>query len=187
MSFLIEGAKLSRTSAALIFAFGLCIAAARSQNSISPELYSDDEAYKIYSLLLPHESALWRRVVMIQQETVAITMPCLTPSARKRFVGALVAFNGLQGKKYLLQPKFQLDKPYKLIRPGAIRALPSEAQNAASYVEMSPIGFNRDKTRAILFMGSPCGGLCGSWTYHLLEKVNGKWKEVPGVNCMINS
>jgi len=178
---------LSRTSAALIFAFGLCIAAARSQDSISPELYSDAEAYKIYSLLLPHESPYGNDVVMIRQETLAVTMPCLTPSAEKRFVGAVVAFNGLHGKKYLLQPKFQLDKPYKLIGPDAIRALPSQPQSAASYVEMSPVGFNRDKTLAVLFMGSPCGGLCGSWTYHLLAKVNGKWKEVPGVNCVINS
>jgi len=136
---------------------------------------------------LPHEPSYGNDVVMIQQETVAVTMPCLTPSAEKRFVGAVVAFIGLQGKKYLLQPKFHLDKPYKLIGPDANQALPSQPQSATSYVEMSPVGFNRDKTRAVLFMGSPCAGLCGSWTYHLLEKVNGKWKEVPGVNCMINS
>ena len=178
---------MSRTSATLILAFGLCIATARSQDSISPELYSDAEAYKIYSLLLPHESPYGNIVVMIRQETVAVTMPCLTPSAEKKFLGAVVAFNGLQGKKYLLQPKFQLEKPYKLVALAAIRALPSQPQSAASYVEMSPVGFNRGKTRAVLFMGSPCGGLCGTWTYHLLEKVNGKWKEVPGVNCVINS
>lgn len=178
---------MSRTSAALIFVFGLCIAVARSQDSISPEIYSDSEAYKIYSLLLPHEPPYGNDLVMIRQETVEATMPCLTPSAEKKFVGAVVAFNRLQGKKYLLQPRFQLDKAYKLIGPDVIRALPSQPQSAASYVEMSPVGFNRDKTRAVLFMGSPCGGLCGKWTYHLLEKVQRKWKEVSGVNCAIYS
>ena len=112
----------------------------------------------------------------------------MTESAAKRFAGALVAFNRLQQTKWLLQPRFQLDKPYKLIGPEVIRTLPSQPEStAASYVEMSTVGFNQDRTRAVVFMGSPCGGLCGSWSYHLLEKVQGKWKEVPGVNCSIAS
>jgi hypothetical protein len=32
-------------------------------------------------------------------------------------------------------------------------------------------------------MSSSCGGLCGSWRFHLLEKVHGNWKEVPGDIC----
>jgi RNA-directed DNA polymerase len=31
---------------------------------------------------------------------------------------------------------------------------------------MSPVGFNREKTQAIVFVESSCGGLCGSWQFH---------------------
>jgi len=58
---------------------------------------------------------------------------------------------------------------------------------SGGYVIMSAVGFNREKTRAIVYTGSSCGALCGSWRFHLLEKINGNWKEVPGVNCSMVS
>jgi hypothetical protein len=182
---------LRTINAALLFIFGLLTATSGSQVSTSPQPYNVAEAYKIYSLLIPRESsyAFGKDRVMIRKEAVEGGGPCLTTSAVKKFADAVVAFNRVSQKKWVLQPRFQLDKPYKLIGPDEIKALPDYPPQsaAASYVEMSTVGFNRDKTQAVLFMGSPCGGLCGGWRFHLLEKVHGKWQEVPGVNCSMFS
>jgi hypothetical protein len=29
-----------------------------------------------------------------------------------------------------------------------------------------------------------CGGLCGSWRFHILEKVHGKWNEAKVAMCI---
>ncbi len=183
---------LRTTSSALLLVFGLLTTKSGSQDSAAPRLYNVAEAYKIYNLLLPQEPsyAFGKDKVMIRQEAVpGGGTPCLTTSAARKFAEAVAAFKRLQQKMWTLQPRFQLDKPYKLITPEEIKTLPdTPTQSAAnSYVEISIVGFNREETRAVLFMGSPCGGLCGGWSYHLLEKVDGKWHEVPGVNCSLAS
>ena len=179
------------TSVALLFLFSLVTTNSGSQDTAAPQPYNVAEAYKIYSLLLPREPsyAFGKDKVMIRQEAVQGSRPCLTTAAAEKFFDAIEAFNRLQQKKWILQPKFQFDKPYKLITPEEIKALPDyPPQSAAtSYIEVSTVGFNRDMTRAVLFIGSPCGGLCGQWRFHLVEKVHGKWQEVHGVNCVMAS
>jgi hypothetical protein len=55
--------------------------------------------------------------------------------------------------------------------------------DSGGFIIVSPVGFNPDKTQAIVYSGSSCGSLCGRWSFHLLEKVAGKWREAPGVTC----
>jgi hypothetical protein len=50
-------------------------------------------------------------------------------------------------------------------------------------INLSVVGFNDDKTLAVVYAGVSCGPLCGEWNWHLLEKKNAAWKEVPGVMC----
>jgi len=42
--------------------------------------------------------------------------------------------------------------------------------------EVSAVGFNNEHTRALVYVGHICGGLCGRGTYHLMVKINGKWE-----------
>jgi hypothetical protein len=56
--------------------------------------------------------------------------------------------------------------------------------DSGGYFVMSTVGFNRDKTLAVVYTGSTCGGLCGRWALHLLQKIDGKWKTVSGVRCV---
>jgi hypothetical protein len=39
----------------------------------------------------------------------------------------------------------------------------------------SRVGFNADKTQALVYRGNRCEGLCGSGLYYLLSKKNGVW------------
>src|SRR6266568_8445217 len=101
---------LRTTSAALLFTFSLT-ATSGSQVSASPRPYNVAEAYKIYSLLIPREQsyAFGKDRVMIREEAVEGGSPCLTTSATKKFADAVLAFNHLRQKKWVLQPRFQLD------------------------------------------------------------------------------
>jgi hypothetical protein len=44
------------------------------------------------------------------------------------------------------------------------------------FVTFSRVGFNADKTQALVYQAHSCGGLCGGGGYVLLVKVNGVWK-----------
>jgi hypothetical protein len=41
---------------------------------------------------------------------------------------------------------------------------------------LSRVGFNKDKTQALVFVAFICGGLCGEGNYFLLTKNEGQWK-----------
>jgi hypothetical protein len=43
------------------------------------------------------------------------------------------------------------------------------------YATFSRVGFNADKTQALVYQAHSCGGLCGGGTYRLLIKTNGVW------------
>jgi hypothetical protein len=167
----------------------LCWSAiAAGQTSATATTYAVKDAYQIYSLLLPHEESysFAKGTLNIQEETVsnvALAGACLTPEAWNKFKDAIAGFNRVQKKKWLLQRNFQIEKSYKLVSSDVIKALPDHPPSSAASVVMSAVGFNHEKTRAIVYMGSSCGGLCGSWRFHLLEKVHGNWKEVPGDMC----
>ena len=162
-----------------------------AQNSVDAKPYDVVEAYKIYSLLLPQEESYGfaEDTLMIKDETVSdagIPRECLTSQAAKRFREAIADFSHIHKRRWLLQPRFQIEKSYRLASFDIISALPPSPpspRSSAAYVMVSVVGFNPEKTRAIVYMQSACGGFCGSGRYHLLEKVNGNWKEAPGITC----
>jgi hypothetical protein len=47
--------------------------------------------------------------------------------------------------------------------------------DSGGWIELSAVGFNVDKTVAVVYMGHHCGPLCGSGGFHVLEKKDGKW------------
>jgi hypothetical protein len=116
----------------------------------------------------------------------------LVPSAASRFKEAITDYERLNRKTWLLQKKFQIAKPYQLVSSNEIQGIFKDGgwhvfrtrfPDSGGYLAMSAVGFNEEKTLAIVYTGSTCGSLCGRWGYHLLEKVDGKWREVPGVRC----
>ncbi len=182
--------------------FALCVCAAVAQQPTATEQYEVKEAYEVYSALLPHDSQyrLAKRTVVIQQETISTAAdfsraPCLSAEAAEEFKDAIADYGRVNKKRWLLQRQIELDKPYELVSSEAIQAL-FEARgkggddfekrypDSGRYVfDVSAVGFDKDKTQAIVYSGSYCGGLCGYWKFHLMQKVEGKWKEVPGVVC----
>lgn len=176
-----------RTLTLTLTLVALTITAATGQESSTVQPYEDADAYKIYSLLLPQEEsyAFAKDALMIQQKAIAqdISGACLKQADATRFKASIADYNRVQKKKWRFQPQFQIGKPYRVVGTEAISALPARPQSAVSHVRMSPVGFNRDKTQAVVFMESSCGGFCGSWRFHFLEKVHGEWKEAAIATC----
>jgi len=174
------------------------MSAAMAQRPNATEPYDVNEAYEIYNVLLHHDQhyALAKRMVIIQEETVSGVrhegpLPCLTNEASEEFKDAIADYEQVNTRRWVLQRKFTIEKPYELVSSDTIRILFEASKDgtidfakrypdSGSYVfVMSAVGFNEDKTKAIVYSGSHCPGTCGTWSIHLMQKVDGKWKEVP--------
>ena len=177
----------------------LLLSGSFAQDSPAPKSYDIDEAYQIYNLLLPHEESYGfaKGTIVIQEDTVShpLEAACFDPKSASKFKDALVDYKNNQTSKWLLGRRFQIERNYELVNSDTINLLFKEHgvdgwrdfysryPNSGGFIIMSPVGFNKAKTLAVVYTGSSCGGLCGSWRFHLLEKLDGKWKEVPGVTC----
>jgi hypothetical protein len=173
----------------------LGIVTAMSQEPSAAQPYEEPDAYQIYGLLLPQEESYGfaKGTLIIQKETVAssaVDGACLSPEVASRFKDAASDYERARAKEWLLQRQFKIEKPYEIDDSKTIARLEASDQprpKSGGHIFMSPVGFNREKTLAIVYTGSICGGLCGSAQFHLLERVHGQWKEVPGVTCVTAS
>ncbi|HEX2712963.1 MAG TPA: hypothetical protein VHM88_12255 [Candidatus Acidoferrales bacterium] len=178
------------------------------RNQEEPQLYLEREAYEIYAVLLPEEWT-WKYAkaesLVIQQETETYPdspdqQECL-PSGEEflaNFGDVLENYKKANASRKLLARGFPIEKPYDLVPRKEIMGLIAIKEGmhdwsafyaryprSRGYIQVSAVGFNSDKTTAIVYVGHSCGGLCGGGTYHLLEKIDGKWRrsKVKAVTC----
>ena len=150
--------------------------------------YEDADAYEVYSTILPSEWPLrvaHAKQLVIRRETSTYEM-CLKPDPeiQARFGPAIADYIRQNEKKWLLQPKFSLATPYRffegtfdaVVKKGGWDEYYRQYPESGGLIALSAVGFNADKTVAVVYMGHSCGMLCGGGTFHVLEKVNGKWK-----------
>jgi hypothetical protein len=173
----------------------LCIA----QNSSAAER-DDQDIYDIYSLVLPSEQSyrFAKGALVIRQETLAevkLDDSCLAPEAAREFKDAIEDYKR-QTKTVLLQRRFTIDKPYELVDSETIGTLIKDHNwdefykrypDSGGILMISAVGFNQRRTLAIVYTWSACRDLCGSGSFVLLKKINGKWKPASGVRCSVAS
>ena len=179
-----------RRSVSGMFAILLCIPATGGKKDPVLRRYQLDEAYRVYETILPNEESysFAKGTLVLQLETGPLNNSpygCLSDEASRKFRDATTDFATANAKSWTLQPKFKLEKPYQLVSSEAIHRADFQKQYPSSggFITLSAVGFNKPKTLAIVYSESSCGGLCGSFRFHLLERVQGKWKEVNGVTC----
>jgi len=191
----------------MIFALVSIAVKVLGQESSLPKRYVDNDAYRIYDQLVPDEELWGNKTRIIQRETAKGQFlgmnidSCVSPSVSHDFQAAIASFKTVNRKRWLLQRQFELDRPYELVASDVIKAVftGTEQNNdgwqafeehfpgAGGYIVLSAVGFDRDKTHAVVFSGASCGSLCGSWSFHLFKKVRGEWKQVPGITCHTES
>lgn len=175
----------------------------------SPSQYADAEAYAVYSVLIKEEwparvakadkLVIWAETSDYPSLGDGPTMCLLPAKGEEAIYGPVVAnYQEVNKKVWSLQPKFDMAAPYQIV-PGAVideifakKGIDGWKEFYAKYpgsggaISMSAVGFNADRTIALVYMGHSCGGLCGGGSYHVLQKNNGKWAEIEwhGMQCM---
>src|SRR5262249_49954198 len=145
-------------------------------------------AYEVYSAILPMDWP-WQvakaQSLVIREETKAYKM-CLRPEAdSEAMVGpAISEYVRLNEQAWRLQRRLSIDKPYELVTSDEFQksAFKGDWENfykqhpkSGGWIELSAVGFNADKTVAVVFMAHYCGNLCGGGRYYVLQKKDGKW------------
>jgi tetratricopeptide (TPR) repeat protein len=162
----------------------------------SGEPYDIAEAYEVYSAIIPlidpdPKTHMW----FIRIDTLSIgkgssnvgsTGP--TGQARedwKQSHGqtpadtALGDYLKMNTKTWLLQRNFTLPNLYKLVTGDEIKAFSSRGFGEG-WIELSAVGFNADRTMAVVYMASHDG------KSFLLQKRNGKWEVLGGLSCWVS-
>ena len=152
-------------------------------NSAKAPPYEDQEAYEVYSAILPSEWPLrvaHAKRLIIQNETKSYEM-CLRPENewQEKIGPAISDYVRLNAKPLLLQPKINVEVPYQLINADELRSVNSNSgwegfyqrySDSGGWMELLAVGFNGNKTVAVVYMGHHCGPLCGGGGFHVLER-----------------
>ena len=153
-----------------------------------PKSYEDAEAYEVYSAILPTE---WPQLLgnakslAIRSETKGYKM-CLQPEAEsEKIIGqAISEYVKLNKETWLLKRGLNIEKPYELIPYDELRSALKQGgwenfykqyPNSGGWIELSAVGFNADKTVAVVYMGHHSWSLSGGGRFHVLQKKDGKW------------
>ena len=164
-------------------------------------LIETPEAYVVYATLIANEirATPSRKPLVIQRETT-FNKECIVSGGALETDWKPVAddFKLQNASVRFVAPDRDLRRPYVVVpqkellayftkQGGRWPAFYRQYPNSGGYVELSAVGFDATETRAMVYVAHACGDLCGGGSYHLLEKLKGKWREadVPGVSiCM---
>jgi hypothetical protein len=167
----------------------------------SGEPYDVADAYQVYSALIPKvssnpETNTW----FIRIDTFPLLRHGSSLDARdrkklKQARGADTALDDylkVNEKHWLLQRKFTLPRPYKLVTRDEIKAMFPDDFRGGSFgelwLELSAVGFNANKTLAVVYMASFCTTqcCCAEGNSYVLQKQNGKWQVSSETGCWIS-
>jgi hypothetical protein len=170
----------------------------------------DPDAYAIYNQIIarqwPVRVTKARRLV-IEVETTdwqyyngkKLENLCLKPTPGEEGTIGLMrqAFEEANKQVPLLQRKFTIPYEYELVSRESITALLKgkgeegwkdfyvKYPDSGGSIHLSAVGFNADKTLALVYVGYWCGDICGEGAYYYLKKTDGKWSDIrwPGIQC----
>ena len=171
--------------------------------SSKPTAPLDDEEYAVYSALLQSLYASGAKVLVIDNfvsgcvpvgnnaEGERAWQQSLNglPNKLPRLSAKTVTdFKSKSRTCHTIEAKLRLPTKYILISQTERRAIFSKPDvnkswqsfqqkypGAAGYINVSNIGFNEDRTQALVNTFRKCGDKCGGEKMVLLTKVNGKW------------
>lgn len=153
---------------------------------LTPE--EEKDSYDIYSMLLIQTAPPGsdKKIWLIEQKTAIYprdsSAACIEPLAEQNpvYIPAMKDYVVKNREQLPLIRKFNLPA-YDLIEHS------SEFPNRRDLVfQVSAVGFNKDRTRVLVYVGHVCGPTCGGGTYHFLMKKNGHWQTDPnfrGTSC----
>ena len=164
------------------------------------ETYQVPEAYEIYATLLTQKwpvTVAHAKNIIIRAETGTYDM-CLKPEGESvAIVGpAIDNFVEVNKKTWLLEKTIPMMQPYEFIYASELKSIFSPGgpgwkgfddkyADCGGFNIVSAVGFNADKTVAVVYISHSCGMLCGEGGFEVLQKKEGKWVELKwrGSSC----
>lgn len=144
--------------------------------------YTDSEAYSVYSSVLPVSSLYGRSTtgMYIQSETL-LQVACIPGKndSDARIREAAADYESKNQQQWHLLPRFQVSGPVELIPEAKLR----DTYKQIAYLQLSAVGFSKDRSVALVYAGHHCGGLCGLWDFYLVKRESGQWKPAQFGSC----
>jgi hypothetical protein len=185
-----------------LIAFGLWADVPQAQ-APGPLTVDDPEAYVVYSTLLSSEwiVRVAKATNLVIQEETATNWTCMPsgPPLDADWKPVLESYRAVNATARAIRPGQQIGLPYQVVPARVIasafdKPIPNGVSDgwqgyyrrypgSGGYLEVSAVGFDPTKTRAMVYMAHSCGGLCGGGMHYLLERVEGVWREakIPGL------
>ncbi|HVF50882.1 MAG TPA: hypothetical protein VNA19_12390 [Pyrinomonadaceae bacterium] len=171
-----------------------------SPHKDGPERYAEDE-YAVYSAVIEDEfqtNAIEedaRRVLIIGETAPDSLGQGVNGDSIERSIAQLHmpdpelidSYINRNSQRRVLGASFKPSIDYALISRAEVERLFSNQggwwpelrqryPNTYGLLSFSGVGFNADRTRALVFNARTCGGLCGTGTYFILTKHNAVWR-----------
>jgi len=164
-----------------------------------PAPIDDPDAYAVYASLLPNEwtvtAAHAKRLVFLRETDAYSRCMPKGPSLETDWKTTVDAYRAANASVRFVREGFPLGLPYVVATKAEIDAAFHDDSvkpglglgwdgfykrypDSGGFLVVSAVGFNAEKTRAMAYIGHSCGSLCGGGTHHLLENVQGTWREV---------
>jgi len=160
------------------FVHTIIVAIALAQGvPMGPQSYDVPEAYKVYSILLETSN----QPILIQGRTIPLVVNPKMLRQRCEF-GATAAdeFVKVNKSEWVLEDKFTSKTPYTMLSPQDIGEMDSFRNifGRRYYFIFSPVGFNAEKTIALVAIIGANGRFDGKGRIAVLQKTAGVWREV---------
>ncbi|MBD0371703.1 MAG: hypothetical protein ICV60_12760 [Pyrinomonadaceae bacterium] len=136
-------------------------------------------------LIIDESTSLWDGMIEEEKDKFFEELKKSSPELQAETVEDLqakstspstLARNFSIGINYLLVSNEEIKEMFK--GDGVLRgweAFHRKYPNSGGILTLSRVGFNADKTQALVYKGWSCGGLCGGGGYTLLVKKKGAW------------
>jgi hypothetical protein len=160
----------------------------------APEKYEVSEAYDVYAAVLPFDwisRVAHARTLLIRETTESRPM-CIHPDAStaKLLMPAITDYERLTKHPLQLQRQFIINKAYELVSADTLMSEEWDTfyerhPQSGGWVELSPVGFNKTKTIAVVYVGHHCGLSCGGGTFYILQKKGQRWERLRPMGASI--
>lgn len=163
----------------------------------APRPLTDADAYAIYAVVVPSEAparAPGARRLVIQSTTDddkgRSSCEMTGPDVKGEWAEAIADFRRRNATAWTIARDLPLDMPYDLATRDEIAAafkgrgpdgwpeFYTAFPGTKGYIQLSVVGFDKSRTRALVYTSHYCGNVCGGGAYHFLQRDGEGWKEV---------
>ena len=168
----------------------------------SPPPYEEPEAYKVYSAVLPIDQWYWegQGTMLILREIPPREWAISSPREILQGHGPVFAaemepvfksFEEVNRTPKSLNSEIDLHRPHQFVGTAELNAafakgnqsgkrddwqgFHQEFPKSSGYLILSGVGFNTDKTLALVYVEHRCGNGCGGAHYYVLQRREGVW------------